>query len=104
MSKSEKSYEYFNIKSKKPKRLGSSVSMEGDNFIVALDKDKVFSLTPGAYYVWIKCTGDKTVEQILTNISEELSQNPKTAMSIEELKKPVTEIIRQLSDAGLVSM
>jgi len=104
MSNEKSSLSYDEIRSKKPLRHGSSVSMEGENFIVALDENKVFSLTPGAYYVWIKCNGEKTVEELVNDISKELGENPETAMSINELKTPVTEIIHQLMDAGLLSL
>ena len=104
MGEERRLFVFEKIKSRKPLRQGSSVSMEGENYIVALDKDKVFSLTPGAYYVWVKCNGEKTVEELVNDISKELGENPETAMSIEELKAPVTEIIHQLMDAGLLTL
>ena len=90
------------IKHKKPKRLGASIGMEGENFIVALDEEKVYSLTAGAYYVWSICDGQRTLEELVKNLSEELSTNPETAMTEEELKEPITVIITQLENAGLL--
>ena len=104
LSEEKSSAPFEEIKSKKPLRHGANVSMEGENFIIALDKNKVFSLTPGAYYVWIKCNGEKTVEELINDISKELGENPETAMSIDELRTPVTEIIHQLTNAGLLTM
>ncbi len=100
----DKGLTYSEIKDLKPKRLGSSISMEGENFVVALDEERAYSLTPGAYYVWIKCDGMRTVEDLINNISKELSENPETAMTPDELKEPVTEIIHQLMNAGLIEM
>jgi hypothetical protein len=100
----DKKLSYEEIKELKPKRLGSSVSMDGDNFVVAIDEQKAYSLTPGAYYVWVKCDGEKTVEELINNISKELSENPETAMTPDELKEPVTEILHQLADAGLINL
>jgi len=103
MNEGRKSLTYEDIKSERPLKQGSSLSMEGENYIVALDRERVFSLTPGAYYVWMKCNGEKTVEDLINDMSKELSENPGTAMSIDELKTPVTVIINQLIDAGLLT-
>ncbi len=99
-----KELSFEEIKDKKPRRQGMSLGMEGENFIVALDENHAYTLSAGAYYIWMQCTGEKTVEEIIEGLSKELSADPKTAMSVEELQSPVTLILNELMKAGLVVM
>lgn len=94
---------YEEIKAKKPVKKGISVGMEGENYIVALDENIAYTLTAGAFYVWSVCNGEKTVEELVNKLSEELSVDEETAMSVDELKEPVTVIIGQLLEAGLIT-
>ncbi len=104
MSEQSRKVSYEDIKDLRPKRLGASIGMDGENFIVALDENKAYSLTAGAYYVWSICDGSKTVGELVETLSEELSSNPETAMSVDELKEPITVIITQLQEAGLIAL
>jgi len=101
---SEDNENYERIKNLKPKRQGISLGMEDDNFIVALDENKAYTLTAGAYYVWMQCSGEKTVENIVKELSKELSTDPETAMSEDELKPPITIILNELAKVGLVKL
>ena len=95
---------YEKIKDKKPQRLGFSIGMEGENYIVALDENRAFMLTAAAFYVWSLCDGSLTLEELIKHMSKELSENVETPMSEEELIEPVTLIINQLSEAGLLKL
>ena len=95
---------YERIKDKKPQRLGFSLGMEGENYIVALDESKAYMLTAAAYYVWSLCDGSKTLKELIKYMSEELSENTETPMKEEELIEPVTLIVNQLSEAGLLKL
>ena len=53
--------------------------------------------------MWSVCNGEKTVEELVNKLSEELSVDEETAMSVDELKEPVTVIIGQLLEAGLIT-
>ena len=104
MSEEEKHLTFDEIKDRKPKRLGFEVGYDGQNYVVAVDEEKAFALTTGAYYIWTICDGARTVEQMIEYVSEELSKNPETAMSTDELKEPITVILEQLEKAGLVEL
>ncbi len=101
---SEEDRNYDEIKNLKPKRQGISLGMEDDNFIVALDENRAYTLTAGAYYVWMQCSGEKTVEDIVKDLSKELSADPETAMSEDELKPPITLILSELAKVGLIKL
>ncbi len=101
---SENDLSYDEIKNLKPRRQGISLGMENDNFIVALDENRAYTLTAGAYYVWMQCSGEKTVEEIVKGLSKELSADPETAMSEDELKPPITIILNELAKVGLVKL
>ncbi len=102
-SKGEGTLSYDEIKDAIPKRNGISLGAEKDNFIVALDDKHIYTLTAGAYYVWMRCSGERTVKELIKEISGELSANPETAMSEEELRSPIMLILGELSKAGLVT-
>ncbi|MCD6428458.1 MAG: PqqD family protein, partial [Desulfurococcales archaeon] len=71
-------------------------------YIVALDENRAYMLTAAAYYVWSLCDGSKTLEELIKYMSKELSENTETPMKEEELIEPVTLIINQLSEVGLL--
>ena len=95
---------YEKIKDKKPQRLGFSIGMEGENYIVALDENRAYILTAAAYYVWSLCDGSRTLSELIKYMSKELSENTETPMKEEELIEPVTLIVNQLSEVGLLKL
>ncbi len=95
---------YEKIKDKKPQRLGFSIGMEGENYIVALDENRAYMLTAAAYYVWSLCDGSRTLSELIKYMSKELSENTETPMKEEELIEPVTLIVNQLSEVGLLKL
>lgn len=63
---------YEEIKSKKPIRLGELVGGEENSFYIAKSENEVYELSPLAYYVWMVCDGDHTVEELIKTASEEI--------------------------------
>ncbi|PUA33239.1 MAG: hypothetical protein B7O98_02045 [Zestosphaera tikiterensis] len=90
------------IKSKKPLKQGIELGVEGENYIVSLDEERTYALSLSAYYVWQMCEGTKNVEELIHQISEELKASPEATLSEEELREPVTLILNQLAEVGLI--
>ena len=85
------------ILDKKLTRKGSFVGQASENeYYVALSEDKVFALTAGAFYIWSQCDGDKTVKEIIENLSKEAN------IEYQELEKPVLDLVNEFINLGLV--
>ena len=87
---------YDEIKNKKPQRIGTELGTDGQNYIIALDEEKAYSLSVAAYYVWALCDGNQTVEELVTRISKELNA------SEDEIKDPIATILEKLTEVGLI--
>ncbi len=96
---------YDRVKELKPLKKGSELGFDGQNYLVALSENDVYALASGAYYVWSLCSGEKTVEQLVKDITIELSSVPESKENIkeEELREPVAMILEQLARVGLIS-
>ncbi len=101
---SQKESLYNNIKGSKPLKVGNELGFDGQNYLVALNENDVYALAAGAYYVWTLCDGVKTVEEIVKDITNELSNLPESKEKVteDELREPVALIIDQLAKVGLV--
>ncbi len=85
------------ILDKKLTRKGSFVGQASENeYYVALSEDKVFALTAGAFYIWSQCDGNKTVKEIIENLSKEAN------IEYQELEKPVLDLVNEFINLGLV--
>ncbi len=85
------------ILDKKFTRKGSFVGQASENeYYVALSEDKVFALTAGAFYIWSQCDGNKTVKEIIENLSKEAN------IEYQELEKPVLDLVNEFINLGLV--
>ncbi|MCS7108058.1 MAG: PqqD family peptide modification chaperone [Sulfolobales archaeon] len=102
---SQKAETYERVKELKPLKAGNELGFDGQNYLVALSENDVYALAAGAYYVWSLCSGEKTVEQLVKDITVELStaSESKEKVEEEELKEPVAMILEQLAKVGLVS-
>lgn len=91
---------YDEVKAMKPNKIGEFVDTteDGSNYIVKLSDEKVYELAPIAYYIWDMCDGQKTVEDIVSQVSKEAS------LPIEQVKDPVVAILDELMKADLVKM
>ncbi|MEM2025339.1 MAG: PqqD family protein [Desulfurococcaceae archaeon] len=87
---------YTEMKESKPSRRGQFVGSEADKFYVALSEEAVYELSPLAYYVWVLCDGDHTVEDMVTDIST----NAK--VEYHEVVEPLIIVLDEMKKAGLV--
>ncbi len=80
----------------KPLKQGEHVGMEGENYVVALGEDEAYALNPAAYYIWTLCDGNRTVNDIINKVADDLK------LEASEVESPVEAIIEALSEAKLV--
>ena len=88
------------VKDLKPQKIGEFIDRteDGEGYIVKVSDDKVYELAPIAYYVWELCDGEKTVEQIITQISTEAN------LPIEQVRDPILMVLDELQKNSLISM
>lgn len=91
---------YEEVKDKKPQRLGEFIDKaeNGENYIIKLSDDKIYEVAPIAYYIWALCDGEKTVTQIIDEISKEAN------IDFEQLKEPIVAVLDQLQQASLITL
>ncbi len=82
----------------KPKRQGVYLGEESEKFYVALSEDKVYELSALAYYVWLLCDGDHTVNDIANRMSNDVK------LELSEIVEPLIMALNSLSEAGLVKL
>jgi hypothetical protein len=87
---------YNAIKDVMPERRGDLIGFERDKFYVALSEEEVYELSPLAYYVWVLCSGDLTVEEIAHQISEGAD------VDINMVIEPLLIVLEELKKVGLV--
>lgn len=88
------------VKDLKPQKVGEFIdkSEDGEGYIIKVSEDKVYELAPIAYYVWELCDGNKTVTQILTQISQEAN------LSVDQVRDPILMVLDELKKASLITM
>jgi hypothetical protein len=88
------------VKDLKPQKIGEFIdkSEDGEGYIIKVSEDKVYELAPIAYYVWELCDGNKTVTQILTQISQEAN------LSVDQVRDPILMVLDELKKASLITM
>mgnify|MGYP001772478639 CR=1 FL=1 len=88
------------VKGLKPQKIGEFLdkSEDGEGYIVKVSEEKVYELAPIAYYVWELCDGEKTVEQIITQISTEAN------IPSEQVRDPILMVLDELQKNALISM
>jgi hypothetical protein len=96
----KKSITYDDIKDKKPMKKGEVVDKaeNGENYIIKLEEDKVYEVAPIAFYVWNMCDGEKTVTEILDEISKEAN------LETSQIRDPIVTVLEQLQEAALISL
>ncbi|WP_434731455.1 PqqD family protein [Thermogladius sp. KZ2Tp1] len=87
---------YEEIRGLKPLRQGTFLGEEGEKFYVAKSEEEVYELSPLAYYVWLLCDGEHTVEDVANTISSEVN------MPLEDIVEPLVEVLESLHGAQLV--
>ncbi len=88
------------IKDAKPMRVGEVIdkSEDGENYIIKLAEDKIYEVAPIAFYVWNMCDGERTVSQIIDEISKEAN------IESSQIRDPIVTVLEQLREASLISM
>ncbi|MCI2413777.1 MAG: PqqD family protein [Candidatus Aramenus sp.] len=88
------------IKDVKPVRKGEVIdkSEDGENYIIKLAEDKIYEVAPIAFYVWNMCDGEKTVSQIIEEISKEAN------IESSQIRDPIVTVLEQLQEASLISI
>lgn len=94
-------FTYENIKNKKPLKQGVELGIEGDNYLVGISEEKIYSLSLSAFYVWQLCDGSRNVEQLVKHVMEDLKESPQE-MSENEIRDILTLILEQLHAAELI--
>ncbi|AFK51244.1 hypothetical protein TCELL_0820 [Thermogladius calderae 1633] len=87
---------YEEIRALKPLRQGTFLGEEGEKFYVAKSEEEVYELSPLAYYIWLLCDGEHTVEDVANTISSEVN------MPLEDIVEPLVEVLESLHGAQLV--
>lgn len=87
---------YNDIKDKKPMRQGVFVGEEDEKFYVAKSEEEVYELSALAYYVWLICDGESTVEKLAERMSHEIN------VDINEVIEPLTTALNSLHEVGLI--
>jgi len=88
------------VKNLKPQKVGEFLdkSEDGEGYIIKISEEKVYELAPIAYYVWELCDGEKTVDQIVTQISTEAN------IPSEQVRDPILMVLDELQKNALISM
>lgn len=88
------------VKGLKPQKVGEFLdkSEDGQGYIVKISEEKVYELAPIAYYVWELCDGEKTVDQIVSQISTEAN------IPTEQVRDPILMVLDELQKASLITM
>jgi len=84
------------IKTLKPSRQGVFLGEENEKFYVAKTEEEVYELSALAYYVWLLCDGEHTVEDMVSKMSQDVK------VSEEEVIEPLVIALDSLSHAGLI--
>lgn len=91
---------YDEIKDKKPRREGEFIdkSENEDKYIIKLSEEKIYEVAGIAYFIWAMCDGEKTVGDIIHEISVE------GQVEEDQIKGPIVEVLQQLQEAALISI
>lgn len=81
----------------KPQRVGVGGQADEETFVVMLSDGRAFRLAPHVFYVWAMCDGERTVSEIIDEISA-LAE-----VDRGEVEEPVITIVRVLLEHGLLS-
>ncbi|ACP34348.1 conserved hypothetical protein [Sulfolobus islandicus Y.G.57.14] len=90
---------FEDVKDKKPKKIGELIdrSEENENYIVKVAEDKVYELAPIAYYIWTMCDGNRSVDEIVNELSKEAN------LDISQVRDPVVMVLDELEKASLIA-
>ncbi len=84
------------ILDKKPIRKGTPIGKSDEGYVVSLDENHAYTLNPAAFYIWLLCSGELTVNEIVDKIAEA------TGIKRTELEEPVNYIVKELLRVKLI--
>ena len=87
---------YEEMKNLKPVRQGTFVGEEGEKFYVAKSEEEVYELSPLAYYIWLLCDGEHTVEEVAHTLSRDVD------VELEDVIEPLIAVLESLHNVQLV--
>lgn len=82
------------------RRKGSELGVEGGHYIIALDEEKIYALSPVVYYIWNKCDGETSVKTIADEIIRNIE--PEEEIDVNTVYAAVIDVIDNLIEAGLL--
>jgi len=85
------------LKDVKPLRQGEFIGEEQEKFYVALSEEEVYELSPLAYYIWVMCDGEHSVNELAEAISKEAQ------VDFNDVVEPLVVALEQLHEAKLVN-
>jgi len=85
------------LKDVKPIRQGEFIGEEQEKFYVALSEEEVYELSPLAYYIWVMCDGEHSVNELAEAISKEAQ------VDFNDVVEPLVVALEQLHEAKLVN-
>lgn len=82
------------------KKKGTELGVQEGHYIVALNEEKVYALSPIVYYIWSKCNGETTVK----NIADEILNSIESEEEIDAntVYAAVVDVVDSLLEAGLL--
>lgn len=87
---------YDDLKGFKPLRKGAFLGVEDEKFYVAKTEDEVYELSALAYYVWLLCDGEHSIDEIADRISREVE------LEKDEILEALMLALDGLSNVGLI--
>ncbi|MEM1526425.1 MAG: PqqD family protein [Ignisphaera sp.] len=82
------------------RRKGSELGVEEGHYIVALDEEKVYALSPIVYYIWTKCDGETSIKTIADEIIGSIESEEE--IDANTVYVAVVDVIDNLIEAGLL--
>jgi hypothetical protein len=82
------------------KKKGTELGVQEGHYIVALDEENVYALSPIVYYIWSKCDGETSVK----NIADEILKNVESEEEIDvnTVYAAVIDVIDSLLEVKLL--
>jgi hypothetical protein len=87
---------YEEMKNLKPLRQGTFVGEEEEKFYIAKSEEEVYELSPLAYYIWLLCDGEHTVEEVAQTLSKDVN------VELEDVIEPLIAVLESLHNVKLV--
>ncbi len=88
---------YNDLRNDKPIREGIYLGSEDEKFYVAKSEEEIYELSALAYYVWLLCDGEHTVEEIAEKMMKDVQ------VEFNEVVEPLIRSLESLEEVGLIT-